>query len=204
MNLHIKLLEDKIIEILKPTKKELIHGQETVKWLNKLYPEAPWEIEIAALAHDIERAVPDIPNMTPPKINKIDNEDYSDWKARHAQRSAVIVEHLMRTYLFNDSQIQIVKSAIAEHDTMNKNNKDKDLDSNNTYIFPEAGSVAVCDADSARFFDSGLPNYIHAYGLESAKIKAKDMYSRCTAKTKRIISNIDFNKEVKKSLGILP
>lgn len=206
MNEHIKLLENKIIEILKPTKKELEHGLETVKWLDILYPNSRWEIRIAALAHDIERAVPDIPNMTPPKIHKIGEEDYEVWKRRHAQRSAAIMEHLMKIYLFEESAVQRVIKAISAHDNISDKNKSSD----DLYVPTYAdkikdshfaiGAHAVSDADSARFFDSGLPNYIEAFGIESAKIKARDMYKRCTNKTKEVIMKLEFNKEIKRSL----
>lgn len=183
---HIKLLENKIIEILHTNKKELEHGLETKKWILKLYPDSHELIQIAALAHDIERVVPDIPNMTPPKITKLEDEEYEVWKQRHGIRSAIIIEHLMKAYLFTDAEIARVKEAIAYHDDPNE--------------LANLDLIAVRDADSVRFFDSGLPNYIEAFSVESAKIKAKFMYERCSDLAKTTIKSLSFNKELKDSL----
>lgn len=187
MSPHVQLLEDKICEIMSRTKKELPHGQNTKKWLIKIYPDAPWELRIAALAHDIERAVPDIPGMTPPIIHKMENEDYADYKKRHAIRSANIIRHLMTTYLFSQESIERVCAAISYHDNPDNN--------------PDA--IAVSDADSVRYFDTGLPKYIEAYGVESAKTKAEFMYKRVSKKAKKVIDALDFEKKVKKHLQIV-
>ena len=186
MAAHIKLLEDKLCEIMSRTKKELPHGLNTKKWLLKIYPGADWELQIAALAHDIERAVPNIPNMTPPIIKKLEGEDYANYKRRHAIRSAKIVKHIMETYLFSENDTQRVYDAIAFHDNPElTNNKD---------------AVAISDADSVRYFDTGLPNYIEAYGVDSAKTKALFMYQRVSKKAKRAIDKLNFHPEVKKHL----
>ena len=88
-------LEIKLKRIMERTK-ELAHGEETKDWLLRIDPNANWQLQISALAHDIERAVPAIEGMTPERSTREETETYDDYKAKHAKRSAIIVEHIMK------------------------------------------------------------------------------------------------------------
>ncbi|MBN1162624.1 hypothetical protein JXA34_02675 [Patescibacteria group bacterium] len=59
----------------------ITHAETTLDWPLKLEPNATWEMELAAFAHDIERCWFD-------KMAHIENEQYIDYKIRHSQRSA--------------------------------------------------------------------------------------------------------------------
>ena len=166
-------LEETILDIISRTK-EKKHGLETKKWLLLLEPKADWEIQIAALAHDIERAVPYIENMTPVKPWKVEKVEYYEKKSQHAKRSADIVKHIMREMNFAQEEVKRVISAIKKHET--GGDTDSDL---------------VRDADSVRFFDTGIVKYAKYFSEDSAKIKAKWMYSRASDKAQRMIKTLN-------------
>ena len=64
-------------------------------------------------------------------------------------------------------------------------------------------SDLVRDADSIRWFDSGHPNYIKAFGLDSAKEKGWWMYKRATDKTKKLIDTLPYEKRIKEHIDKL-
>lgn len=175
----IQELEQKLKKIMYPTK-ELAHGEDTLEWLLKIDPQAEWQIKIAALAHDIERAVPDIPDMTPPKHIRAEQESYDTYKQHHAKRSAIIVKHIMSVFGFEQSDIDRISNAIEKHE-----------------VGGDADSDLVRDADSIRWFDLGHENYIDKYGLDGAKEKGWWMYKRATEKTKKLIDSLKYNQEVR-------
>ncbi len=184
MNEKIKLLEEKLIEIMRPTK-ELVHGQETKDWFLKIVPDAYWQLQIAALAHDIERAVPYIEGMTPPKVLRTETQTYDEYKALHAKRSAQIIKHIMKHLQFEEQDIKTVTDAIKKHEVGGDSNSD-----------------FVRDADSIRWFDKGYNNYISKYGTEGACEKGWWMYKRACPETKRLINQLPFNLGVKKYIKL--
>lgn len=175
-------LEKILLELMEGTK-EHNHGLKTKEWLLKLSPDADNELQIAALAHDIERAVEGLQGLNAPKLKRGEVEDYYEYKQRHADRSAKIVKFLMEKNGFTKEEVNRVKNAISKHEF----GGDKD-------------SNLVRDADSIRYFEDGLPRYTKSYGVDSAKVKGEFMYIRCSDKAKDLIINIDFNSEVKKHL----
>lgn len=175
----IKILEQEIKDIMRPTK-ELAHGEETLAWLFKIEPHAPWQLQIAALAHDIERALPnELAGVSKQPIRK-DFQTYDEFKQAHALRSAQVVQTLMQKLAFPSSDIDRVTNAITKHEVGG------DLDSD-----------LVRDADSIRWFDSGYTKYIQAFGIESAKEKGWWMYKRAIVQTKLLIDKLPFDKNVK-------
>ncbi|MBW1984644.1 MAG: hypothetical protein JRI53_07985, partial [Deltaproteobacteria bacterium] len=59
-----------------------IHAENVLEWILKLKPDADEALQIAALAHDIERSVEGM------KIQRSDFNDYNQFKAAHANNSA--------------------------------------------------------------------------------------------------------------------
>ncbi len=66
-----------------------IHSKNTLNWLLRLKPDADEALQIAALGHDIERAVEER------KVKRQDFEDYDAFKQAHARNSASILRDLM-------------------------------------------------------------------------------------------------------------
>lgn len=160
--------------------KELAHGIETLDWLLKIEPKAPWHLQIAAFAHDIERAIPFVEGKTPQLPSKDAYPDYDDYKAAHAKRSAEIVKTIMAQFGFNTYDITVVSSAIEKHEVGGDPNSD-----------------LVRDADSIRWFDGGYINYINKYSVEGAKEKGWWMFKRAREETQKLILKLPFDAEVK-------
>lgn len=167
-------LEHKIKEILRPTR-ELQHGEETLQWLLKIEPNASWQLQIAALAHDIDRAVPYDDNKKPNKIIQ-----YDEYKRLHARRSSGIVKQLMEELSFDQKDINKVTNTIENHEI--GGDEDSDL---------------VRDADSIRWFVNGYEGYIEEKGLQRAKEKGWWMYKRASESTKELINNINYSRDIK-------
>ena len=65
------------------------HAENTLAWLLRLAPEADEALQIAALGHDIERAIESR------KVRRPDFPDYDAFKAAHAENSARILAEVM-------------------------------------------------------------------------------------------------------------
>ena len=65
------------------------HAENTLKWLLKLEPGANEALQIAALGHDIDRAV------EARIVQRADYADYDAFKAAYARNSAVILKEIM-------------------------------------------------------------------------------------------------------------
>ncbi len=55
-----------------------LHADNTLEWLLRLQPDAGDALQLAALAHDIDRANEEI------KVKRADFDDYDAFKAAHA------------------------------------------------------------------------------------------------------------------------
>jgi hypothetical protein len=65
------------------------HAENTLKWLFRLEPKADQALQIAALAHDIDRAV------ETRKVRPEDFTDYNEFKAAHARNGAAILRAIL-------------------------------------------------------------------------------------------------------------
>ena len=66
-----------------------IHSKNTLEWLLKLKPNADEALKIAALGHDIERAIEE------QKVRRKDYVSYDEFKKAHALNSTKILEEIM-------------------------------------------------------------------------------------------------------------
>ena len=66
-----------------------VHSKNTLEWLLELEPDADQALQIAALGHDIERAIDQR------KVRRKDFEYYDQFKAAHAHNSAEILKEVM-------------------------------------------------------------------------------------------------------------
>ncbi len=82
-------------------------------WLQRLQPEAPEELLLAALTHDMERAFPgpDSPSLDPRQ--GVDNPVYN---TAHSERSARIVSAYLREQGASDESIEQVARLIRAHE----------------------------------------------------------------------------------------
>lgn len=148
------------------------HAVTSREWLLKIEPNAGEELKMAAFAHDIERCVIN-------KMPRIENEEYMQYKTRHAQRSADILSGIMIGLEFHSDIIERIHDLVRLHEIGG---------------YYEADLVR--DADSLSFMSNNLPGYFSKNGKDKTIEKVKFMYSRASEKAKKLIRNIDYKGEL--------
>ena len=155
-------------------KKDPIHSKLTLKWVLKLKPDADDALKIAALGHDIDRAIENR------RVKKEDYNDYDRYKKEHAIESAKIITELLKKYKCNRNIVKKVRYLIENH---------------------EAGGTSEAnilrDADSLTFFNFDISYYLKDRGVEKTKDKIKFMYDRLSKKAKNLVKSIKFNQKIK-------
>lgn len=128
------------------------HAEDTLAWLLRLLPQADWEVRLAALAHDIDRAQPG--NA---RVHREDFACYDDFKAAHAANSARITARLLRRAGAPETAIRRTTFLVLHHET---GGEDTDL-------------RALCDADALSFYTHNLPFYLLRSGWREALRRAR-------------------------------
>ena len=173
MNKFDKLVKEVEGIIFKsPVKTDLAHARSARKWVLKLKPDADQALEIAALAHDIERGVE-------PKYNKLNREkwgDYNEHKKRHSERSAKLLVQLLQKYDFDGPFIDKVKRLVLGHEF----GGDEETD-------------ILVDADSLSFFEENFEGYYTKYGEEDTRKKIRFMYDRMSDQSKNFLSGFKYD-----------
>ena len=114
------------------------HAEDTLAWLLRLLPDASWPLRLAALAHDLDRALPDAR-----RVRREDFADYDDFKAAHAANSARVLAQLMRAAQAPQAAIRRACFLVLHHETGGAD--------------PELS--ALCDADALSFYTHNLAFY---------------------------------------------
>lgn len=162
---------------------ELTHAQLVLKWVLKLKPDADEALKIAALAHDIDRAITG--------ITEKDLSDYSkinEFKKEHSVRSANFIAELLVKRECREEVIRKVKDLVEKHE-----------------VGGDSESDILMSADSLAYFEYNIPSYLKRNGEERTKEKIKFMFSRLSADAKKLVEQINFSDSqiaslVKKSL----
>lgn len=161
---------DKIIS-KSPSKTDPAHSKSTKKWVLNLKPDADEALQIAALAHDIERGF-----STPEEDKaKEDFSRYEELKMEHSKRSADIICDILKKYDFEDSFIKRVRYLVEHHEF--GGDEDSDL---------------LKDADSISFFEENLKGYFKKFGEEKTISKIKFMFDRMSERAKEIVKKFEF------------
>ena len=145
---NIDCVKKKIEEIIKKSSvpEDLIHSKNTLEWLLKLDPDADEALKIAALGHDIERAIEGR------KVKRKDFKNYDEFKDAHASNSAKIMMEIMKECGVSKRLADDIFSPVRYHETGNTKRID-----------------ILRDADSISFFDVNLPHYFIRTGAEETK-----------------------------------
>ena len=133
-------------------------------------------MQIAALAHDIERGI----YTDKDKIIKEKFDDYDKRKREHSRRSAKIICDLLRKHRFNKDFIKKVEYLVLLYEF----GGDEEVD-------------VLRDADSISFFEDNLEYYFDTHGGKTAGLKIEFMYNRMSKKAKDIVEKFKYeNKEL--------
>lgn len=162
-----------------------VHAQNTLEWMLKLKPDADEALQIAALGHDIERAIESR------KIKRYDFDDFDAFKEAHARNSARILKEMIQDHHMPKDLIEEVSWLVSHHE-----------------IGGDTRSDLLRDADSLSFFDVNLPLYYEREGWEKSLERCRWGYKRLSPKIKEMvrefISHSDEIRNLLKSVFSLP
>jgi len=138
-----------------PVPEDPIHAENTVEWVLKLAPKADDSLLLAALGHDVERAVQSR------RVQKADYPSFDDFKAAHALNSADILAHLLKMVDVDMAVIRETHRLVKLHE-----------------IGGDERSDLLRDADSLSFFQVNLPFYFERNGRDRTVFRATWGYRR--------------------------
>jgi CDP-L-myo-inositol myo-inositolphosphotransferase len=151
------------------------HALNVLKWVERLKPDADFPLRIAALGHDIERA------LTEQKVRRMECPSYDDFKRAHAENSAKIVDEMLSMYPIAQDVIERVHYLIANHEF----GKEGDLE-----------LTILKDADSLSFFELNLPYYLQREGEEKTRLRMQWGYNRMSGRAKRLLNNVSIGEGI--------
>ncbi len=149
------------------------HSENTLEWLLKLDSEADQALQIAALAHDIDRAV------EPLKALRSDYVDYDTFKAAHAHNGARILRGIL-------NECAVAKSIADEACRLVRLHE----------VGGDPRSDLLKDADSISYFEVNMPLYYQREGWEETRRRCIWGYRRLSAGAKEIIKSLTYKDEV--------
>ena len=144
-----------------------IHAENVLEWLLKLKPDADETLQIAALAHDIDRA------DERGKIQRADFNDYNLFKAAHANNSAKILKAILHECRVEQPIIDDACWLVERHE-----------------IGGDTRSDLLKDADSISYFKVNMPLYFQREGYEETLKRCIWGYQRLSPKMKQIYQKI--------------
>jgi len=149
------------------------HAENTLDWLLRLKPDADDALQIAALGHDIERAIKER------KVHQKDFKDYDSFKAAHARNSAIILKEIMDECGIDFELADEVYRLVSRHE-----------------VGGDPRSNLLKDADAISYFYTNLPLYYNRNGREKALERSIWGYRRLSRKRRQIVERIDYSNEV--------
>jgi hypothetical protein len=129
-------------------------------------------MQIAALAHDIDRAV------EARKVRRFDFDDYDVFKAAHAQNGAKILREIL-------DDCQVAKDITDEACRLVTLHE----------IGGDSRSDLLKDVDSISYFDVNMPLYFQREGRDETKRRCVWGYRRLSSQGKEIVKGITYEKQ---------
>ena len=150
------------------------HAENTLAWLRTLAPQADQALQIAALAHDIDRAV------EAQKVRRADYDgDYDAFKAAHAQHGAQMLQAIL-------DQCAVAKPIADEACRLVSLHE----------IGGDPRADLLKDADSISYFKVNLPLYYQREGWEETLRRSLWGYRRLSAAMQKIAQNITYDNPI--------
>ena len=149
---------------------DLEHARIVLKWVLRLKPDADEALKIAAIAHDIDRAITG--------ITEKDLKDYSQinvFKKDHSLRSAQFIREILEKHGYDTQIISKVVHLVENHEFGGDNESD-----------------ILRDADSIAYFEYNIPGYLKRNGKERTIGKIKFMYNRLSEKAKKMVMDMPY------------
>ncbi len=148
------------------------HADNTLEWLLRLEPDADDALQLAALAHDIDRAIEEL------KVKRTDFDDYDAFKAAHARNGAEILRPILTECGVERHIVDEACRLVEVHE-----------------VGGDFRSDLLKDADSISYFDVNLPFYYRREGWNEAKRRSSWGYRRLSPEAKEIVKHIVHEEE---------
>ena len=145
--------------------------------LLKLKPDADDALKIAALGHDIERAIEER------KVRREDYKDYDEFKEAHASNSAKILAEIMKECNISKKLADDIVFLVCHHETGGTRRVD-----------------ILRDADSISFFHVNLPYYFLRNGIEETKRRCLWGYKKLSKNMQEVVVKFNYNDKELESL----
>ena len=154
-----------------------VHSKNTLNWLLKIKPDSDEALQIAALGHDIERAI------DRRKVRREDFEHYDQFKAAHAHNSAKILKEVMLDCGVDKTLIEQVCELVRRHE-----------------VGGDERSDLLKDADSMSYFDVNPSHYFNRHGWDETKRRCQWGYKRLSEKMKILAAKLTFENDELRAL----
>ncbi len=154
-----------------------VHSKNTLNWLLKIKPDSDEALQIAALGHDIERAIEQR------KVRREDFEHYDQFKAAHAHNSAEILKEVMLDCGVDKTLIEQVYELVHRHE-----------------VGGDERSDLLKDVDSISYFEVNLSHYYNRHGWEETKRRCLWGYKRLSDKMKILAAELTFENDELRAL----
>ncbi len=135
-------------------------------------PNAGEALQLAALAHDIDRAIEAV------KVRRADFDDYDAFKAAHARHGAELLHPILTACGVAWDIVDEACRLVEVHEV--GGDPDADL---------------LKDADSISYFDVNLPLYYRREGWTETIRRSLWGYRRLSTRARKIVENIGYEEE---------
>jgi len=149
-----------------------LHARNTLEWLLKLKSDADVALQIAALGHDIERA------MEERKVRRENFSDYEEFKKAHALNSARILKEIMEECGVDEDLINDVVDLVKKHEWGGDERSD-----------------LLMYADALSFFEVNLPFYFLRNSVEETKRRFLWGYRKLPEELKEVVKKFRYKDE---------
>ncbi len=148
------------------------HADNTLEWLLRLEPDAGEALQLAALAHDIDRAIEAV------KVRRADFDDYDAFKAAHARHGAELLRPILTACGVARDIVDEACRLVEVHEV--GGDPDADL---------------LKDVDSISYFDVNLSLYYQREGWTETKRRSLWGYRRLSTRARKFVGNIGYEEE---------
>lgn len=149
-----------------------LHADNTLEWLLRLHPSAGDALQLAALAHDIDRAVEET------KVARADFDDYDHFKAAHARNGADMLHQVLTRCSVGRHIVDEACRLVRIHE-----------------VGGDPESDLLKDADGISYFDVNLPHYFQREGWAETRRRSRWGYMRLSAQARTIVGSITYEEE---------
>ncbi len=177
MNINYrKAIENEIGDIISRSDlpEDYAHAGGVKEWVIKLRPDADWTLQLAAFAHDIERA------LSKKKVIRSEFSDYNEFKNAHAINSAKVIQEILDKYPLSRKVKSKILSLIRNHELGLTNDVD---------------ITFLKYADSLSFFEVNLLAY--AERNDESEILSRMIwgYQRLSKRARQIVKEFHYENE---------